>query len=163
MFCLICFYFRKTVGVGANVGTWVCFYFRGLIVDFPLNQSATVFRGFLSFFVNPNQIANIRCFALFFSDLTASAPKYGIKGSISVSGKLRTYPSPNPTVTLTYLLIMTCWVRGGVGAQFPRNWYWSGLSHGDTKLPDYGTLFLIIWETSIPIAVLNVDSRSSTL
>ena len=42
-------------------------------------------------------------------------------GSISVSGKLHTYPSPNPAVTLTYLLIIKCWVRGGVGAQFPKN------------------------------------------
>ena len=44
-----------------------------------------------------------------------------VMGSISVSGKLRTYPSPNPAVTLTYLLIIKCRVRGGVGAQFPRN------------------------------------------
>ena len=28
--------------------------------------------------------------------------KYASLGSISVSGQLRTYPSPNPTVTLTY-------------------------------------------------------------
>ena len=43
---------------------------------------------------------------------------YGNFGSISVSGQLRTYPSPNPTVTLTYYLIITYWVREGVGAQF---------------------------------------------
>ena len=32
-----------------------------------------------------------------------------------------------------------------------------GLSRGDTKLPDYATLFLIIWEISIPTTALNVD------
>ena len=43
-----------------------------------------------------------------------------ISGSISVSGKLRTYPSPNSTVTLTYKFIITCRVRGLGGAQLPR-------------------------------------------
>ena len=38
-----------------------------------------------------------------------------------------------------------------------------GSSHGDTKLPDNGTLFQIIQEILIVTAVLNVDSRSSTL
>ena len=53
-------------------------------------------------------------------------------GSISVSGQQRTYPSPNLTVTLTYYLIITCWVRGGVGAQF------GGLpSHPLSKLKHY--------------------------
>ena len=40
--------------------------------------------------------------------------------SVSVSGQLCTYPSPNPTVTLTYELIIICWVKGGVGAQLPQ-------------------------------------------
>ena len=38
-------------------------------------------------------------------------------GSISVSGQLPTYPSPNS--------IDCRWVRGGVGGQLPRYWYWS--------------------------------------
>ena len=42
-----------------------------------------------------------------------------------ISRQLRTYPSPNSTLTPTYLLIITCWVRGGVGAQLPRYWHWS--------------------------------------
>ena len=41
--------------------------------------------------------------------------------------ELRTYPSPNPTVTLTYYLITTCWFRRWVSAQLPRYWYWSRL------------------------------------
>ena len=43
-------------------------------------------------------------------------------GSISVSGQLPTYPSPNPTLTCYQLT--DCWVRGGVGGQLPRYWYW---------------------------------------
>ena len=39
-------------------------------------------------------------------------------GSISVSGQLPTYPSPNPTLTLTVVGL------GQLG-QFPRYWYWS--------------------------------------
>ena len=41
-------------------------------------------------------------------------------GSISVSGQTPTYPSSNPKLTLTCY-----WVRGGVGGQLPRDWYWS--------------------------------------
>ena len=49
-------------------------------------------------------------------------------GSISVSGQLPTYHSPNPKLTLScyQLTIIACyWVRGGVGGQLPRHWYWS--------------------------------------
>ena len=46
---------------------------------------------------------------------------YTIPGSISVSGQLPTYPNINPNL----LSIDCCWVRGGVGGQFPRYWYWS--------------------------------------
>lgn len=58
MFCLIYLYFKfaKRWGGGPKVATRVCLYSRGLIVHFPLNQSATVLRGFLSFFVSPNKI-----------------------------------------------------------------------------------------------------------
>ena len=42
-------------------------------------------------------------------------------GSLYVSGKLSTYPSPEPTLTLTVSLGAKCWSRGGVGGQFPRN------------------------------------------
>ena len=45
-------------------------------------------------------------------------------GSISVSGQLPTYPSPNPT-TVNWWQVR---VRGGVGGQFPRYWYWSRIS-----------------------------------
>ena len=38
--------------------------------------------------------------------------------SISVSGQLHTFPSPNPTVTLTYSLIITYWVRGTSRGKF---------------------------------------------
>ena len=38
-----------------------------------------------------------------------------IFGSISVSGQLRTYPSPNPTVTLTYILTYNKMLRYGRG------------------------------------------------
>ena len=44
-------------------------------------------------------------------------------GSLSVSGQLPTYPSPNPTLTPD-----CCWVRGGVSGQLPRYWYWSEIS-----------------------------------
>ena len=44
-----------------------------------------------------------------------------IIGSILVSGKLPTYPSPKPTLSLTSHLRAKCWIRGGVGGQFPRN------------------------------------------
>ena len=56
--------------------------------------------------------------------------KYRIFESISVSGQLPTYPSPNPTLTLTcyinycYLSIDCCWARGGVDGQLSRYWYW---------------------------------------
>ena len=48
-----------------------------------------------------------------------------ILGSISVSGQLRTYPSPNPTSYNKLVSYCYCWVRGGVGAQLPRYWHWS--------------------------------------
>ena len=38
--------------------------------------------------------------------------------STQVSRKLPTYPSPKSTLTLTS---QKCWVRGGVGGQFPQN------------------------------------------
>ena len=38
------------------------------------------------------------------------------------TGKLPTYPSPKPTLTLTsHLAREKCWLRGGVGGQFPSN------------------------------------------
>ena len=42
-------------------------------------------------------------------------------GSLYVSGKLPTYPSPKLTLTLNFSLKEKCWLRGGVGGQFPRN------------------------------------------
>ena len=58
----------------------------------------------------------------FAASLDPQPPKkmhYPERGSISVSGQQSTYPSPNPTFTLT------CWVRGGVCGPSPRYWYWS--------------------------------------
>ena len=58
----------------------------------------------------------------FAASLDPQPPKkmhYPERRSISVSGQQPTYPSPNPTFTLT------CWVRGRVGGQLPRYWYWS--------------------------------------
>ena len=37
-----------------------------------------------------------------------------------VSGKLATYPSPKPTLTLTSQLRAKCWLRGGGMGNFPR-------------------------------------------
>ena len=34
---------------------------------------------------------------------------------------LHTYPSPKPTLTLTSHLGAKCWLRGGVGGQFPKD------------------------------------------
>ena len=53
-------------------------------------------------------------------------------GSISVSGQLPTYPSPNS--------IDCRWVRGGVGRQLPRYWYWSQSSMEKLLSPPF--LFL---------------------
>ena len=49
-------------------------------------------------------------------------------GSLYVSGKLPTQPSPKPTFCLKWELSVKFWLRGGVGWQFPRNvpkffWY----------------------------------------
>ena len=44
--------------------------------------------------------------------------------SFCVSRKLPNYPSPNPTLALW----TKCWVRGGVGGEFPRNAIWSATS-----------------------------------
>ena len=38
-----------------------------------------------------------------------------------VSGKLPTYPSPKPTFNTYLSLKAKCWLRGGLGGQFPRN------------------------------------------
>ena len=53
----------------------------------------------------------------------------GLFGLISVSGQLRTYPSPNPTCYNKLISQCYYWVRGGVGVQLPRHWYWSGCSY----------------------------------
>ena len=48
-------------------------------------------------------------------------------GLMSVSEKLHTYPSPNPTSTLTfYQLTVAGLARGGVGEQLLK--YWSNLT-----------------------------------
>ena len=45
---------------------------------------------------------------------------YGEKlGSLYVSGKLPTYPSPKPTLTITSHLGQNVGLGGGVGWQFP--------------------------------------------
>ena len=54
---------------------------------------------------------------------------FRINISIWATAQLCTYPSPKPTVTLTYWLIITCWVRGRVGAQLPSYWDWSVISN----------------------------------
>ena len=41
--------------------------------------------------------------------------------SLYVFGKLPSYPSPKPTLTPTSHVREKCWLRGGVGGQFPRN------------------------------------------
>ena len=41
-------------------------------------------------------------------------------GSLYVSGKLPTYPSPKPTLTLSSFFRANCWLRGRVGGQFFR-------------------------------------------
>ena len=47
-------------------------------------------------------------------------------GTMSVSEKLRTYPSLSPTLTLTYYqLTVTGLGEGYVGAQLLRYWFWS--------------------------------------
>ena len=46
-------------------------------------------------------------------------------GSITVSGQLPTYPSPNPNINPKLLSIDCYWVNGGVGGQLPRYWCWS--------------------------------------
>ena len=46
----------------------------------------------------------------------------GVKDHWMFLGKLPTYPSPKPTLTLSYFSLRAkCWLRGGVGGQFPRN------------------------------------------
>ena len=40
--------------------------------------------------------------------------------SLYVSGKLATYPSPEPTLTLTSQLSAKCWLRGEGMSSFPR-------------------------------------------
>ena len=41
-------------------------------------------------------------------------------GSLYVSGKLPTCPSPKPTLTLSSFFRANCWLRGRVGGQFFR-------------------------------------------
>ena len=40
---------------------------------------------------------------------------------------LENYPPipPQPNINPKFLSIDCCWVRGGVGGQLPRYWYWS--------------------------------------
>ena len=52
-------------------------------------------------------------------------PLYNLLGSMSVSGQLWTFPSPNPTVTLNLLSVDCFWVREGVGGLLLRQWHWS--------------------------------------
>ena len=44
-------------------------------------------------------------------------------GSLHVSERLPTYPSPKPTLTLSSPLRAKCWLGGGVDGKFPRNVY----------------------------------------
>ena len=38
-------------------------------------------------------------------------------------------PLPKPNINLNLLSIDCCWIRGGVGGQLPRYWYWSNISN----------------------------------
>ena len=71
--------------------------------------------------------------------------------------QLCTYPSPNPTVTLTYYLIITCWVRGGVGVQLPRYWYWSNELNQTTQ-PRATWISTIRWWISFPWSWQNITA-----
>ena len=44
-----------------------------------------------------------------------------MSGSIYVSGKLLTYPSPALSQRQHFSFTAKCWLKGGVGGQFPRN------------------------------------------
>ena len=56
-------------------------------------------------------------------------------GSLHVPGKLPTYPSSKLTLTLTSHLIRgKCWLRGGVGGQFSRNFNWTGIYQVDSAI-----------------------------
>ena len=46
-------------------------------------------------------------------------PGHGSCGSLYLSGKLPTYPSPKPTFCISEKCL--CWLKGGVGGQFSRN------------------------------------------
>ena len=48
-----------------------------------------------------------------------------ISGSLYISGKLPTYPSPKPTFCQKWEISVNVGLRGGVGGQFPRNVQWS--------------------------------------
>ena len=66
----------------------------------------------------------------------------------SAKEPLVTYPSPNPTLTLQSS-IDCCWVRGGVGWQLFRYWYWSQLSRyrnwSDFRIKDVLDSHLLIY------------------
>ena len=38
-------------------------------------------------------------------------------------------PLPKPNINLNLLSIDCCWIRGGVGGQLPKYWYWSNISN----------------------------------
>ena len=46
-------------------------------------------------------------------------------GSLYISGKLPTYglPLPYANINTYFSLRANCWLRGGVGGQFPKNVY----------------------------------------
>ena len=59
---------------------------------------------------------------LYFKDIMNVTKKLWIQISIWATGHL---PLPWPNINLKLLSIDCCWVRGGVGEQLPRYWYWS--------------------------------------
>ena len=59
---------------------------------------------------------------LYFKDIMNVTKKLWINISIWATGHL---PLPWPNINLKLLSIDCCWVRGGVGEQLPRYWYWS--------------------------------------
>ena len=67
-----------------------------------------LFSGFLFFAPSPGERRD-------------TGDKDGSYGSLYVSEKLPTYPSPKPTLTLTLTPRERFWLGGGVGGQFPRN------------------------------------------
>ena len=54
-------------------------------------------------------------------DISDQLEKEMILELLYVSGKLPNYPSPQPNINFNFSSRAKCWLRGGVGGQFPRN------------------------------------------